>query len=197
MEREIQKLKEIKGEVSGVVFKTDRHFIEREKGKEGLRLVEEETKKMSWPIEYAKIRTFGWYPLGQRVVSLLATKRAFKWTDARIREMGSSAPLHSFMIKLMAKYFINLETAMEKAKDGWKRHYNVGELFPAKIDKKEKVAAIRVENFKVHPILCQVYLEGYFLGAFGLVIKSRKVTCQSTKCEFKGDPYHQYTIKWE
>ena len=67
----IKEVMAVKGEVRGIVFKTDADFVLKEKGKESLKAVEEELARIGYPINYQKLKTMNFYPLGVRVLSLL------------------------------------------------------------------------------------------------------------------------------
>ncbi|MBM3258059.1 MAG: hypothetical protein FJZ05_02520, partial [Candidatus Nealsonbacteria bacterium] len=72
-----QRLSKISGEVRGVAFKTDMEFVLKEKGKGGLKKVEDELKRIGFPIKYEEIKVMDFYPIGLRVISLMAIKEVF------------------------------------------------------------------------------------------------------------------------
>lgn len=190
----IQNLMKIGGEVRGVVLKTEQEFILREKGGEGLKKVEEELEKLGQPIKYEKIETMAFYPIGLRVISLLAIKKVFNFDEEKIREMGIAAPKVSLIIKLFMQYFLSIRKTFNRAPRIWRKHYTVGNLVPAELDEEKKVIILRLENINLHPIFCR-YLSGYFLTIVKMIVKA-KTTCQETKCFFRGDQYHEYLFKW-
>jgi|YelNatPaOPRAMG01_1025707.scaffolds.fasta_scaffold08839_2 hypothetical protein len=192
-----QKLMEIKGEVRGVVFKTDAEYVLKEKGEEGLKKVEEELEKLGYPIKYKEIKVMGFYPVGLRALSLLAIKKVFDFDEEKIREIGFFATKVSLIVKLFIRSFLSVERVFFKeAPRLWKKHWNVGELIPVELDEAKKYGILRLKNFSLHPIFC-CFLEGYFAGVAQMVIKSPQITCQETKCTFRGDEYHEYLIKWK
>jgi len=192
----VQKLMAIKGEVRGVVFTTDTEYILAEKGEEGLKQVEEELKELGQPIKYQEIETLAYYPVGLRVLSLLAIKRVFNFDDEKIKEMGLMATKKSIIVKFFIKYVFSFQKVFfEQSPKIWQKHWTIGELIPAELNEEKKYAINKLKDFNLHPIYC-TYLKGYLIGLFSMMVKSPQITCQETKCSFKGDEYHEYLIKW-
>lgn len=196
IEKEIKKLMKIPGKARGIVFITDLEYVKMKRGEEGVKILKEKMKEWGNPIEYEKIEALNWYPIGLRVISLLAIKEALKFGDEEIREMGNVAPKLSLLVKTLIRYFISLKRTWEESSKYWEKHYTVGTLEPAEFNEEKKYLTVRLKDFKIHPILCKYY-EGYFLRISQYAIKSEKITIEETKCMFKGDPYHEFLIKWE
>lgn len=192
---QLKKLKEMSGEVRGVTMQTDVNYVLKKIGDEGLAKLQQKTKELGWEIDYKNIKTMGWYPLGQRVISLLAAKEAFGWGDGEIQDMGNCAPKYSFIASTMLKYFLSVSKVFQEAARYWDKHYSVGKLVPVQIDEKKKFALLRLKDFNIDPILCP-YFKGYFLRISQMVIKSEKITAEETKCSSLGDPWHEFLIKW-
>ncbi|HUV81394.1 MAG TPA: hypothetical protein VMW21_02720 [Patescibacteria group bacterium] len=193
---ELDNLFKKSGQVRGVVFNTDAEYILGKKGEEGLKKVEEKTKEWGRPIEYKKIRNMEWYPVGLRVVSLLAVQEAFGWQNNEIEDMGYSAPSHSFIVKLLMKYFLTLKQTYERSPSYWTKHYDVGELKVPEYNEEKKHLVLHLSNFEIHPILCLYYL-GYFRKIAELGAQQKIIGIEETRCSFKGDSYHEYVIKWK
>lgn len=189
----VQELMEIKGETRGVVFKTDAEFVLAEKGKEGLEKVEQEFRKLGYPVNYGKIETMDFYPLGLRVLSLLVIQRVFKFSKEDIKRMGAQAPKRSLIIKLFMKFFLSLKKAAVESSRMWKEHYTVGQLDVVPHEE-ERWATTRLKNFALHPVLC-LYYEGYFSTVMRMVVGS-SVTSKERRCPFRGDKYHEYYFTW-
>lgn len=198
---EIKKLIKIEGKVKGEVFKTDAEYILTKKGEEGLKRVQKETKKLGYPIDYQKINSNGWYPVGLRIVSLLAVMEAFSWGEKEIENMGKSAPKISYMVKIFAKFFISSKRAIETTPRLWPRHYTIGNIKIVDFNERKEnqrikgSCLIKLRDFKVHPILC-IYLKGYFSTIPKMGAEVKKLTIEEIKCPFKGDSFHQYSAKW-
>ena len=193
-----QELMGIKGEVAGGPLKTDMEFVLTKMGKEGLARLEKELNDLGFPTKYKEINNVDFYPAGLRVLSLLAIKKVFGFDDEEIKEMGFIATKKSLIIKLFVRYFLSTERVFYKeAPRIWQKHWTKGTLVPIELNEKEKYAVLRLEDFELHPIYCSVYLRGYFSGILQMLIKTPKITCQETKCSFKGDQYHEYLLKWQ
>lgn len=192
---EIQRLTNIPGKVRGQVFVTDLAYVKEKKGEEGASLLKKKIDEWGIPIDYEKVKIAEWYPVGLRVVSLLAIKEAFDWGDEEIKDLGNCAPKYSFIVKILMKYFLSIERTFRESPKYWTKHYNVGELENYEIDEKEKYIILRLKNFKIHPILCVYYL-GYYLRIAQYVVENEKITIEETKCMFKGDDCHEYFIRW-
>lgn len=193
---EIKKLIKIPGKVRGQVFLTDFAYIREKKGEEGIKLLKKKMTEWDDPIDYDRIEAIDWYPLGLRVVSLLAIKEVFNWEEKQIFDLGNAAPKFSFIVKMLMKTFSSLEKVFNESPKYWQRHYTKGVFENYKVDLKKKYVILRLKDFKIHPILCSFYA-GYFLGITQYAIKSEEITIKETKCSFKGDPYHEYLIKWK
>jgi len=195
---EVKKLMEIEGQVRGVVLKTDAEYVLAEKGKEGLKKVEEELGRLGHPLNYQEIKSMDFYPVGLRILSLMTIKETFNFDDEKIKEMGLVATKKSLIIKLFVRYFLSVERVFFKeAPRIWQKHWTKGTLIPVDLNEEKRYGLLRLKDFDLHPLYCSVYLCGYFSGILQMLIKSHKITCRETKCPFKGDKYHEYLLKWE
>jgi hypothetical protein len=190
----ISKAVKYRGRVVGEVFKTDARYVFRYKGKKGLARVEGETRKIGYPIDYSEINERKKYPFAMRIVSLLAIKRAFKLSDKQIADMGSWAPKHSFVTKIMLRYFASPNKIVKKLPAYWKRHYSAGSL-EGELHEDERRLIVRLKNFDLPPVGCK-YFEGYCLGAFSMITKFKNAKIEETKCVNKGDDYHEFLVTW-
>lgn len=191
---EVKKIMATEGEVRGVVFKTDGEYFLRKEGKNGLDKLEEELKRIGCPIEYEKIKTFDFYPIGMRIISLLAIKEVFGLSDEQIKEIGATAPKVSLVLKLFIRYFSSIVSVAKQAPFIWRKHYTKGKLSVVEVNEKEKRIVIRLENLDLHPLVCR-YLEGYFSTVVQMLL-GVSATAKETKCSFSGDKYHQYLLNW-
>jgi len=193
-EEELNKLLQIQGEVRGVAFRSDADFILHETGEQGLKRLEEAMAGIGQPIKYREIRPMDFYPLKLDTISLVVLKRLFHFDDERIQELGHYLAKVSVLLRLFMKYFVSLEKMAEEVPGMWRKHYTVGGLTVASLDKKNKEMIIRLENFNPHELYCQVF-KGYFCSVMQMAV-GKKPICDETKCAFKNDPYHEFTIKW-
>jgi len=189
----VKRLMEIKGEVRGVVLKTDADFVLKEKGKEGLKQVEKELERLGQPIKYKEIKTMDFYPIGLRALSLLAIKEVFGFDNEKIKEIGRRAPKLSLFTKLFMKYFFSTEKTAEQVPKMWEKHYTIGKL-EVETNEKERFVVLKLRDFFVHPILC-CYLDDYFSTILEMVVGA-PVSSRETKCNFRGDKYHQFLLEW-
>lgn len=193
---EIEKAMAAEGEIRGVVFVTDSQYVFKKEGQEGLQKVEETTKKMGYPIKFKEIKPFRWYPVGLYVVFLLAVKKALAWGDKEIFDMGNAAPKQSVVVKMILKYFVSLKKSVAEISNYWRKHFTIGKISCPEFHEEKKWLIIRMEDIKIHPILC-ILLSGYFLRIAQYVIKSSKISIKETKCMFRNDPYHDFLFTWE
>lgn len=191
----IEKLMRMRGHVRGAAIKIDGQYIRELKGEEGIKAVEEETRRMGSPIKYDKILNMGEYPCGLRVVSLLAVKRAFNWSDEQIMEMGRSGPKFSFIAKLMLRYFISPEAVVKRIPQYWRRYWSVGSM-EGEFHEDERYVVIRLKDIELHPIHC-VYVSGYFKGVAEMIKKFKRVTVEKVKCRCRGHEYCEWVVRWE
>jgi len=194
---EIKKIMEIKGSVKGSTLKTDMEFVLKEKGEEGLKQLEKELEKLNNPINYKKIRSADSYPVSLRVFSLLAIKKTFNFDDEKIKEMGMFAARVSFFVKLIIRYYISPQKVFfEKAPELWRKQMTEGELIPVELNEEKKQAVVILKEISLHPLYCY-YLRGYMSGILKMLIITKEITCEETKCSFKGDEHHEYLLKWQ
>jgi len=198
----IKKLMENKDEIRGIDFKTDEEFILKEKGKEGLEKIEREMAKLGHPIRYKEMNTMFFYPIGLRVLSLLVIKEIFNFDEEKIEEMGRVACKSSLFIRLLTKFFVSVPRMKKETLRVWRRYHTTGELkwITPKIDFATlrlpgHSCIFRLTGHKVHPVYCS-YLKGYLSKVVEMGSKASPVTCEETKCPFKGDKYHEFLLKW-
>lgn len=190
------KLMEAKGQVKGEVFKTDREYILKEKGEEGLKRLEKELEKLGYPIKYRKINATGFYPVGLRAISLLMIKKIFEFDNKKIEEIGVFATKVSLVVRLFVKYFFSTKKfLLEKAPKMWRTHWTEGDLIATEVNEEKKYAVVQLKNFNLCPAYCY-YLRGYFTGILHLTTGSSQITCEEVKCFFRGDEYHEYRVEW-
>lgn len=194
---EINKLMRIKIETRGVVLKTDGEYILEKEGEAGVNKLEEELKRLGYPIKYKEVKNMAFYPAGLRILSLIVIKKIFNFNDEKIKEMGLVATKKSLIVKLFIRYFLSIQRVFfREAPRIWQEHWTKGELIPIELNEEEKYGVLRLRDFDLHPLYCSVYLTGYFSGILQMLIKTRQITCQETKCSFRGDKYHEYLLKW-
>ena len=195
-DQKIKNLQKIKGKARGVTLNTDMKYITEQKGEKKLKEIVAEMNKIEPNFNPKKIKNTDWVPLKWRVLFLLITKNILGWKSKEIFAMGRQAPINSFIVKMILRYFNFFKRTCSEAPKYWKKHYSVGELITAEYSDEEKYVIFKLKKFKIHPVLC-TYLKGYFLGMADLTNRSEKVTIEETKCPFEEDAYHEFIMEWK
>ena len=195
LREEIEKTMRIKGKGIGAAIQTHVHYIREREGKEGVKKVQDRLKELGYSINFEKIEAMERVPLSLSYLVVLLAKEVFNWTDSDIFDMGNNAPKYSFIVKMVMKYFLSSKKSFQESPKYWRKHYDVGELETHQFNEKEKYMILRLKH-QCPPTIC-VFYRGYFLRVAQYTIKSNKVTIEETKCINKGDPYHEFLIRWE
>ncbi len=191
---EAEKIISLKGEVRGMTFKTDEGFVLKNFGKEGVEKVEKRMEELGYPLKYKDVTSMDYYPLGVRILSIIAIKEVFGLSDERIREMGRAAPRASLLIKFFMKYFLSVNKTFEKTEEMWDKHYTVGKLKPVDVREEDRRVVVQISEAKLHPELCN-YFVGYF-SSVGKLATQKEVEVEETKCVFEGDEVHEFVLTW-
>ena len=190
---EFDELMKIKGETIGIAIREHKEFILNEKGKEGLKKVEDIISGLGYP-EYKKIKPRKFYPVGLYALTLVAAKRIFNWDDEKFEEMGRFNAKMSLILRILMRFLVSLDVAAEKVPVMWKQYYTVGNLRTMEYDKERRYVILRLEDFALHPLHCKLQA-GYYSTILQIIVKDT-VTCEETKCVYKGDEYHEFLLKW-
>lgn len=188
-----EELMQMEGKAKGSVFITDKDYILKKEGKKAMEKIEKAAKELGYDISLDKFNSEKWYPIGLRVILLLLIKKVLDWKDFEIRKMGNEAPESSLVLKLSIKLLSDLKKFLREAPPYWKKYYTIGKLELISINEEEASGILHLENFKVHPILCGVYLEGFLEKLYQFIMGERG-KCKHTKCIFKDSPYCEYTL---
>ncbi len=196
LKEEAVDLAKIKGNIRGSVFDTHAAYIRLKEGEAGLRKVEEKIKELGYDLNFEDISPMKMYPVWVGVSIILAAKEIFNWTDDDIIEMGQVEPKYSFILKLLARYFISPRQGYKATPKYWEKHYDFGELEAPEYNEKEKYCVIRIKKYKTHPVIC-LHTIGYFTTFAKLILHGKDVSVKEVKCIHRGDPYHEYVISWK
>jgi len=195
LKEELDNIKKTQGEVTGDCIKNDLDFVLKKEGKEGLKGVEDAMAKAGYPINYKKLGLTDIYPAAFPVALIIIIKRLFNYDENDLEKMGRvEARISSKMIRAFLKYFVSLSLLANNAQRMWRAHYKMGDFNVTDYDIKKGYVRFRIENFKTHVFICQVF-KGYFAGFLEMIV-GKKTTGEETKCTFKGDDYHEFLIKW-
>ncbi len=189
-------LMKIKGNVRGAVFETFGIYIKNRKGEAGLRKVEEKIKELGYDLNFGDISPMKMYPDALESIVLLTVKEIFNWTDDDITEIGKTTPKYSFIVKLFVRYFISPQKGYEAVPKYWDKHFDFGKLEAPEYNEKEKYCVIKLKEFKIHPIFC-VFFTGYIETFAGMIVRGENLRAKEVKCAHRGDPYHEWIIKWD
>lgn len=190
--KEADKLVGINGGTIGSEFITIARYVATKHGKEGVKKLEQRMKELGHPCEFGKIRPAHWYGEGLFTLVMLLAKEIFGWKD--LFELGYNSPALSFGMGVFVKY-IPLSLFTRQAPKLWRKFVNVGNL-EFLVDEKEKHFILILTDYDFHPDSC-LYYAGYFLKIAEFLVRSKKITVEETKCIYRGDPCHEYKIKWE
>ena len=190
----LEKLAGIEGESRGTSFKADGEFILKEKGEEGLTILEKRMTELGYPINYKKMKATDFFPSGLRGLELVVIRELFNFNREDFAQMGIFQTKTSLILKLFMKFFVSLEVLSKKVPAMWRKYYTTGDLKATEINNAEKYLILVLDNFALHPFHCQL-LEGYFANTVKMVI-GVPVICKETKCTFRGDDHHEFLVKW-
>ncbi len=193
-QEEIGEFKKIKGEVKGVSLKENFDFVLKEEGEAGLKKLEDALYEAGCPLKYQEIKSMIFYPLWLDAVLLTAVVRLFGYEEEKLREMGRFEPKNSLIIRIFIRYFISLERAAQEVPKMWRQTFTVGDLRVKELDKKAGCGTLILENYRFIPLQCQI-LQGYFSSVLQMIV-GKEVSCQETKCVFRGDEYHEFSFHW-
>lgn len=182
--------------VMGVVFKTHNISLVNLEGKEAPQKVEKKMAELGYPLKFSEIKTFNFYPLGLADLVVVVAKYIFSWDDKKVFEMGKMAPQYSFIAKVVMRYFLSIKQSFLAAPSYWRKHFTKGTLEPYFLSETQKKAVLRLKTEMTCPTMC-VFYRGYFQRIVEFIVRSKKITVEETKCTFRGDPFHEFTITWE
>lgn len=200
---EFDELMNIEGQGVGITLRAGAEFILKEIGKEGVKKLEDAMEQFGVSIKYKNIKSMKFYPLGLSNVSLVLTKKLFNFDDEKFKEFGkfvASSPLFvrrhtawNIFSLAMRKLFSAERLAKETAKL-WRRYYTVGDFEMVELNQEKKYVIYRLKNFPLNAIYCKVF-EGNLFVLSKMVFKGL-VTCEETKCVYRGDEYHEFLVRW-
>lgn len=189
------KLKKITGNVRGAVILEDIKFLERQGGKKVVKKLKQRIKELGLDISLEELRPMQFYPEHLSVLVILLNAEILNLDHEGIFRMGQENLKHSFFMKLFINYFVSVKRTFKEAPKYWQKHFDFGEIEPLELNEKEKYIIFRVKGYKFHPIMC-TYHAGYFLKVAQMALGSKEATIEESKCMFRGDPYHEFILRW-
>lgn len=191
---EFAEIKKARGEVRGNGPRTIGEYVLRKEGENGLNKLEALMSSLDYPIEYIKMNQMDFYPYWIVTASFLAVKRLFNFTNEDFQKMGEMDVKFTPLQKIFIKNFVSLKKLAEEAPKMWGHYDTGGKLELIEYDEKKKHAILKLTDFDCSEYQCQ-YTIGYMTAIARIVSKKRPI-CEETKCIFKGDKYHEFTLTW-
>lgn len=192
----VDKLKKISGNVRGAVILEDVKFLERHGGKEAIRKLNQHIKELGIDVSFEDLKPMQFYPEYLSVLVVLFNAEILDLDQVGVFKMGQEALKHSFFMKLFINYFVSIKRTFKEAPKYWQKHFDFAEIEAVEFNEKEKYIIFRVKGYKFHPIMC-TYHAGYFLKLAQMALGSKEVTIEEDKCMFRGDPYHEFILRWQ
>ena len=193
-QEEVDKLKNLEGEVRGVVFKTDRKFIVSKAGEKGVKKVEEELSNINHPFIYDNIEEMEFYSFGMRIASIMSIYKALNLSEEDVIEMGRKAPRVSSFIRFFNKHFLSIEKTLAKVGEIWQKHATSGKVTLEKVDEKEGFAIFHFSEIELNPLYV-LYMRGYLSGSISMVT-GKKVEVSSKNFEKEGVFVNEFKATW-
>lgn len=171
-------------------------YLEKIGKKDALPAIEKKMAEYGYPVNFVEVKAINFYPLAMEMACLFAMAEALNWNDDEVKKFGRNLTKLSFIEKILVKYFISIDRTFASAPDIWKKHMNSGELEATLLDKEKKYCILRLRNFDAHPLYCTM-LAGMFEMMNVYINKSLDNRCEETKCTFRGDEIHEFTVTWK
>jgi hypothetical protein len=196
-EQTIERLKKMKARIRGCCIKSMVDSLLGTKEERLLPSIQQKVKEYGFKEDLKEISVLKWYPFTLIMASIFSFYEVLDWTEEDVKKAGRNCPRSSgqFVFRTLA-FSMYLEGAFKMLNHIWKRLVGLGEIESVELNKQEKYAIARVRNFPVHPLCC-VFLEGFGEGFGKFLIQAKKFWCKESKCSFKGDPYHEFILRWE
>jgi len=181
------------GHCRGVTFCTNVCYILDEEGEDVMLTIQNRVNELGHDVDFSDLRNTFWYPLKFRTDFLEAVRAVLGWDMDKFREMGRSAPRLSPIMTFYMRDLESIQTLISRSPVYWAKHYDIGDLEHGDI--RENGSSLRLLDFPANELLC-AYLTGYYIGA-GELTGASGVEVVEVKCPGKGDPYHEFEIKWD
>ncbi len=188
----IEKNKEGTYAVHGV--KTLLDLLGKKFGEDKKREFKEEMKKLGYDF-YFEGKKMERIPIAHFIAFDAGKKHFFNLSEEMEREIGRDVIKGSFLIRVVSRIFISLDSFCKNANSAWHRYFSEGKLVVTDIDKEKKKVTLELRDFFGHPSLCRC-LEGNLEQSF-FFVTGREATCREEECVLKGGNLHRYIINWE
>lgn len=193
-------LAKAEGKIKGVGFKSDAEYVKNKIGPDGVQRLQAEMERLGYPIDCDQVKAMDWYPVGVRVLHLELMKDLFGWDDEEIKKVGHEAPKFSLIMRLIMKYFINIERMSKLAPVvGYKKHFSVGEYQALECNVQEQYTSGRAKGLKIlyDSSALTKYIEGYFTRGIEYVLPGKEIITHSRKYIENDIPYVEFRSNWK
>ncbi len=194
LEQAAERLLNLEGNAKGEVLRTFLRIVEEKEGKEGLEKLKKKLRELGVKQDLDNVKSFQWTKEGVNALAVVTGKELFGWTEEEVFEIGRSTPKISFVIKVLVKYLVSIETLFKNSDTYWKKHYDFGSFEPVEFNKEKQKVVLREKDYKTHPLVC-IHHAGYFKGLAEFVL-GENVTIEETECVHEGAEYNEYVIRW-
>ncbi|MBZ1356451.1 MAG: 4-vinyl reductase [Candidatus Nealsonbacteria bacterium] len=184
----------VHGNARGDLLLSTISYIKQREGDNGLKDVENELKRLGYPIDFNNIERLKWYPKSVNILIYFLCTEIFKWGKEDIFELGRAAVKLALITRVIAKYFISVEKMFEQAPSNWDKYVDFGSAETVEVNNEKRYGIVRIHGYNFHPVGCY-YLEGFFIGMLDFVVQGKK-EIEETKCVHKGDSYHEFILRW-
>ncbi|MFH1451120.1 MAG: hypothetical protein ABIF89_00750 [bacterium] len=190
----VEELMRIDGRVRGIALKSHASFIVKGEGKEGLQRLTDFMAELGCPVDYKNIGTWKFYPVAIEAVELLAIRQLFNYEDKKFEELGAFGAAFSIVMKIFLQHFVSISILASQASQIWRRYYTIGDLKVKELNENERYVILLLENFLLHRLHC-FHVKGFLAHTVKMAV-GKEVTCEERKCPSRGDPVHEFLIKW-
>jgi hypothetical protein len=194
--KEKEELEKIEGKVIGLGILHDFQYVFKKEGKEGIEKLEKEMASFGFPLKFKEIKKFEWYDEKINFLLFLILEKIFHWKEEDFREMGRFGARVALITKIMMRYFVSLERIGKEVGKYWRKYHTLGDLKTEKIDEKERIVILSLENFE-HGFSSHCrYLEGYMWQIVSYIVPKENLKVTEVECQFEGGKRHLFKITW-
>jgi len=198
-DKTIERLRKMEGKIRGCCLKSMVDFLMGSENKKFLPEIQNKLAEYGFEEDLREVKTLTWYPVSYIIASLFSFYEVLKWGEEEIKQAGRNCPKSSAQIVFRIStsiYVLSLKKAFTMLPSAWKKLVNFGSLKGFELNEKAKYLTARIRDFHVHPLYCK-FIEGFGEGLGKVLIRSEKISCEERKCDFRGDPYHEFVVRWE
>jgi len=170
-------------------------YIQFKYGDEGLKKILDKCRDLGYPINQSQIRLGEWYKEGLNVLLFLLAKELFQWTDQDLFQMGRDTTKMSLGVKMFIKYFVSIKKVFQSCPGYWRKFMDCGNMEAHEFSNEKRYAIFRLTGYDFEPFMCH-YFKGFIFGIAENALPGEHKLVEETACIYKGDPYHEFLVKW-